>query len=151
MYNSLVFKNLQFLDNILRIILDFSGSYPLEYNTLINKLNEIESKDTFFKYCVWLKTKFFNKINSDDFGDEFYHDLPKLNNALLYLHNEDLIIFDEQESTAIIRFKGIVKISSGGYVKEYRSQIWSKMLQNATLIISIISFLAGFCFKKYFI
>lgn len=48
MYNSLVFKNLQFLDNILRIILDFSGSYPLEYNTLINKLNEIESKDTFF-------------------------------------------------------------------------------------------------------
>ncbi len=151
MFNTKVLRNLQFLDNIMTIILDYSGSYPLEYNTLIKKLNEIESKDTFFKRCIWLKSKLFDKIYYDELADEFYHNLPKLNNALLYLHNEGLIVFNEQELTALITFKGIVKISAGGYVKEYRSQIWSKMLQNATLIISIISFLAGVYFKKYFI
>jgi len=155
-YNKNIIEKLQYLDNILKIILDSGVSYPVDYKIFTIRLNSIYSKLTFQKIREQITSKFLNKLkyntfNSDDSETEFYSETPMLKSALSYLHSENLIDFNEQEFTASITFKGIVKISGGGFVKEYKKQVWSKNLQNTAWIFSIISFFVGLFLNKLLI
>jgi len=152
-YNKKIIEKLQYLDNILKIIFDSGVSYPIDYKIFSVRLNYIYSKLTFHKICEQLTSKFSNKLKHYTFNDvdsdaEFYPETPTLKSALLYLHSENLIDFNEHEFTASITFKGIVKISGGGFVKEYKNQVLSKNLQNAAWIFSIISFFVGLFLNK---
>jgi len=151
--------NLKYLDKILEINLSKGTNYKIDVKTLAENINPIDIS-SFFSESWKDKIKGFfvkpkplwelfgeQELNLDD-ASQFNSEESKFVNALLYLHNEGYIIFAQYPiNTSLLLFKGMIKISSGGFYKEYTRQKKRDLYQNYAWVVAVLTFMAGWILK----
>lgn len=80
-------------------------------------------------------------------ADKYYK--SNVINAVMFLHSQDLISYDEKDQTVFINTKGFVKIKTEGFVKEIRNKKVNLWLQRfswfgAILAVSITVYVQFF-------
>ena len=116
---------IKLLDWILEELLEW---YPERPDFHIIKKNAISK----------LKGKYYDH---DDLRTEIALD-EVVQNALKYLEEEKYlkyIIYEGNDNTIVIHYKGIVKIAKGGFVGEYKSNKRDKILQRIFWIAAALS------------
>ncbi len=129
-----ILKELQFLDFILN---ELNTKYPEKHH----KLKLQHEVITQFQNKYRFETKNKNKSDSaDTILTQVYKD------GVAYLHEHNFIIDDR--NMVSITYNGIIKLSKGGFAKEYKSNRWDKRLQRifwiaaaVSLFLSVLSFL----------
>ena len=154
-----VTDNLKYLDKILETNLKLGNNYKIDVKRLAENINPIDFSSLFSEtWADRLRSIFFKpKSLWEKFGDEeltleipseFNSEESKFINALLYLHQEELIVFTPYPiNTSLLMFKGMIKISSGGFYKEYKRQERKDLYQNYAWIVAILTFIAGWILK----
>jgi len=151
--------NLKYLDKILELNLKLGNNYIVEAKKLAENINPIDFSSLFSEsWGEKLKSIFFKPISlweklgdgklEINFSQEFNSEGSKFINALRFLHFEELIFFQPYPiNTVTLTFKGMIKISNGGFYKEYKRQKWKDLYQKYAWIVAILTFIAGWILK----
>jgi hypothetical protein len=154
-----VTDNLKYLDKILETNLKLGNNYKIDVKKLAENINPYDFSFVFSETWADKLRNLFSKPKSiwENFENqqlnldsqaEFNSEESKFINALLYLHKEELIIFTPYPiNTSQLMFSGMIKLSSGGFYKEYRKQKRRDLYQNYAWIVAILTFIAGWIFK----
>jgi hypothetical protein len=151
--------NLKYLDKILTLNLELATNYKIDAKKLAENINPMDFSSLFSETWSEKLKSYFIKPKSfcENLGDnnlefnlplEFNSEESKFINALYFLHSEQLVVFQSYPiNTITLTFKGMIKISNGGFYKEYKRQIWKDRYQKYSWIIAIITFIAGWILK----
>lgn len=145
--------NLKYLDEILQINLKDGNNYKMDAKKLAESINPIDFESLFSEsWADKIKSWFVKpkELADIDFKIpmEFNSEESKFVNALIYLHSEGYLIFHPfPVNTSTITFKGIMKISSGGFYKEYKRQKRTDRFQKYFWLVGILTFIAGWVLK----
>jgi hypothetical protein len=151
--------NLKYLDKILELNLKFGNNYKVGAQKLAEEINPIDFSSLFSEgWAEKLKSYFFRpKSLAEQFGegklelnlsDEFNSDEAKFINALHFLHSKELVFFQPYPiNTVTLTFMGMIKISNGGFYKEYKRQKWKDRYQKYAWIVAVLTFIAGWILK----
>ena len=146
--------NLEYLDKILSVNLELGSNYKIDAKKLAENINPIDFSSLFSETWAEKLKSYFTKPKSlwekfEDghefaFPEEFNSEESKFVNALYFLHYEGLVVFQPYPiNTVTLTFKGIIKLSSGGFSKEYKRQKWKDRYQKYAWIVAILTFIAG--------
>lgn len=151
--------NLKYLDKILEINLKQSTNYRITVHKLAENINPIDFSSLFSETWADKLKSFFSKPKPlwEKLGDnpvelnlpkEFNSDESKFINALYYLHSEELIVFQPYPVNEVtLTFKGMIKISNGGFFADYKRQQWKDRYQKYAWIVAVLTFIAGWILK----
>ena len=148
--------NLKYLDKILEVNLKQSNNYKIDAKKLAENINPIDFESLFSESFADKVKSWFVKPKSlaemdFEFPAELNSDESKFINALWYLHSEGLLFFNPYPvNTSLLTFKGVLKISNGGYYKEYQRQIRKDRFQKYFWLVAILTFIAGWILKPLF-
>ena len=145
--------NLKYLDKILEVNLKQSNNYKIDAKKLAGNINPIDFESLFSESFADKVKSWFVKPKSlaemdFEFPIEFNSDESKFVNALWYLHSEGLLHFNPYPvNTSLLTFRGILKISNGGFYKEYIRQKHKDKFQKYFWLVAILTFIAGWILK----
>ncbi len=151
--------NLKYLDKILEINLKKSTNYKITVFKLGENINPIDFSSLFSETWSEKLKSFFSKPKPfwEKLGDnpvelnlpqEFNSEESKFINALYYLHSEGLIVFQPYPVNEVtLTFKGMIKISNGGFHADYKRQKWKDRYQKYAWIVAVLTFIAGWILK----
>lgn len=150
-----IVDNLKYLDRILEVNLKKSENFLIEVRKLADNISPIDFDRLFSESfadkvkAIFVKPKSLADIDFNfDIPAESNTEEAKFLNALFYLHSEGLIVFKPYpENTSYLTFKGIIKISNGGFVKEYKRNQLKDNLQKYAWIVAILTFVLGWISK----
>jgi len=158
--NNKIKDNLKYLDKILELNLQNGYNYKIEIQKLAININPIDFSSLFSETFAERLTRIFTKPNKSiwknlentDFelyiSEESNSEASKFINALFYLHQEELIIFTPYPiNTSLLTFRGMIKISSGGFYMEYKREKKKELYEKFAWIVSILTFIAGWMLK----
>jgi hypothetical protein len=141
------------LDKILEINLKQSNNYKIDAKKLAENINPLDFESLFSESFSEKVKSWFVKPKSlaemdFEFPVEFNSDESKFINALWHLHSEGLLHFTPfPVNTSLLTFKGILKISSGGFYNEYKRQKRRNIFQNYFWLVAILTFIFGWFLK----
>jgi hypothetical protein len=145
--------NLKYLDKILNISLEKANNYKIDVIKLAENIDPIDFESFFSEsWADKLKSWFVKPKSLADmdfeFPKEFNSEESKFINALWYLHSQGLVFFEPfPVNTVLLTFAGIIKISNGGFYKEYKRQKRRDSFQNYFWLVAIMTFIAGWILK----
>lgn len=153
-------NNIKFLDEILRICLQEGDNYQISTPDLEASLNDIDLnslvKKDIFKRIKSVFKKNNNKVSEVNILElqlrNLYQDKARLYNALNFLEEEKLILHNSNIKINInivspgivtLTFKGIIKLSRGGFYGDHIRQKRKDLLQSFFWLVAVLTFLAG--------
>lgn len=145
-----VCDNLKYLDEVLETISKNSKDYTIDIKKLVKKLNTIESPEDFFSKTLLEKLSSFfgtaysileNEAELVLSPEESNSEQSKLFNALMFLNSEGLVNYNA--GYIRILFPGILKISQGGFYREYKRRKWQDRFQKYFWIAGVGTFILG--------
>ena len=145
--------NLKYLDKILNVNLEKANNYKIDAKKLAENIDPIDFESLFSEsWADKLKSWFVKPKSLADmdfeFPTEFNSEESKFINALWYLHSQGLIVFEPYPvNTVLLTFAGIIKISNGGFYKEYKRQKRKDTFQKYFWLVAILTFIAGWILK----
>jgi hypothetical protein len=145
--------NLKYLDQILKVSLEKANNYKIDAQTLASNINPFDFETLFSEtWADKVKSWFVKPISLADIDfeipEEFNSEESKFVSALWYLHSQGLIYFEPYPAnTVLLTFSGIIKISNGGYLKEFKRQRRRDLYQKYFWIVAILTFIAGWILK----
>ena len=151
--------NLRYLDKILELNLNLGSNYAVDAKKLAENINPVDFTSLFSEsWGEKLKSIFFKpkslweKLGDGEveinFSEEFNSEEAKFVNALRFLHFEELVFFQPYPINKVtLTFKGMIKISNGGFYKEYKRQKWKDLYQKYAWIVAVLTFIAGWILK----
>ena len=150
-----VLDNLKYLDKILELNLEESNNYTISINDLVTGINPFNFDKLVSSSFIEKIVDYFGKTKSLadlDFGtpEKFTSAESKLLNALAYLQKEELLIFSPNSKISILTFKGIIKLSKGGFYQEYKRNRREGFYRKYFWIVAILTFITGFIIKPLF-